>query len=180
MKSGSLTLDVSLDALATALKSHYDECSEVISQSGESRLIIIEKYYLRTNSNALGVVLIEKYGEDTSLTHIYAGGGRSGMMGLDYGAENQFVEEIEGILLDAEAKEKDRAGTSKAKHDAMNGKSERCVVCSQPLRKGDTLVMCPSCGAKAHRTHMLEWLHTRGYCPSCHSHLNESELKSAR
>jgi hypothetical protein len=85
-----------------ALKNHYSECSEVVSQSGDIRLILIEKYYFRTNSHALGVVLIEPTGEGMFLASIIAGGGRAAMAAVDCGAEDQFVGEMKKILLDAE------------------------------------------------------------------------------
>ena len=93
MKSDSLTVQAAnLDELAAALKDYYEECYEVVSRSGDSRLIVIEKYYFRVNSHALGVALIEDTGEGQFLVNIIAGGGRSGLLGIDYGAENQFID----------------------------------------------------------------------------------------
>ncbi len=179
MKSDSLTIHaMSLDALAAALKDKYSECSEVVSQSGDSRLIVIEKYYFRVNSNALGVVLIEATRGGEFLVNIIAGGGRSGMLGLDYGAENQFVEEIKKILLNAE--ETTTKGRDKGEYNTSSPASQRCIVCHQSFNKGDALLDCPSCGGKAHSIHMLEWLRTRDYCPACHAHITESTLRPTR
>jgi hypothetical protein len=77
---------------------HYDEC-EVASQSGDSRLVVVEKYYFGNNSHSLGVALIETTGDRTFHVTIYAGGGRSGLFGIDHGAEEQFVDEIKKVML---------------------------------------------------------------------------------
>ena len=52
-----------------------------------------------------------------------------------------------------------------------------CMVCELPLEPGDTLAYCPHCGNPAHKVHLLEWLHVKNYCPMCHEHLGEMELK---
>jgi hypothetical protein len=101
MKSDSLNIRAAnLDALATVLRDHYDEC-EVASQSGDSRLVVVEKYYFGNNSHSLGVTLIETTGDRIFHVTIYAGGGRSGLFGIDHPAEEQFVDELKKILLTA-------------------------------------------------------------------------------
>jgi len=45
---------------------------------------------------------------------------------------------------------------------------DKCIICNLTLKRGDEVVRCPSCGNKAHKTHMLEWLHVKKYCPACH------------
>ncbi|WXG44023.1 MAG: zinc ribbon domain-containing protein [Promethearchaeati archaeon SRVP18_Atabeyarchaeia-1] len=52
-----------------------------------------------------------------------------------------------------------------------------CMVCSLPLKPGDTLVWCPYCGNASHKTHMLEWLHVKDHCPVCHRQLDPDDLK---
>jgi uncharacterized delta-60 repeat protein len=52
----------------------------------------------------------------------------------------------------------------------------RCMVCNLDILESDLIVRCPYCGSMAHRTHMLEWLHVKDYCPACHNHLEEENL----
>jgi predicted RNA-binding Zn-ribbon protein involved in translation (DUF1610 family) len=52
-----------------------------------------------------------------------------------------------------------------------------CTVCKLRIKEGEDTVQCPYCGYNAHRTHMLEWLHVKNYCPVCHMHLDEKDLK---
>lgn len=59
----------------------------------------------------------------------------------------------------------------------MRRKDWKCIVCNLPIKKGEELVRCPSCGNVAHKTHMREWLHIRGYCPVCGEKVSESELE---
>jgi hypothetical protein len=54
----------------------------------------------------------------------------------------------------------------------------KCMVCNLDVKENEGVVWCPYCGNMGHRTHMLEWLHTRNYCPECHSHLDETDLRS--
>jgi outer membrane protein assembly factor BamB/predicted RNA-binding Zn-ribbon protein involved in translation (DUF1610 family) len=54
----------------------------------------------------------------------------------------------------------------------------RCMVCGLDVKEDESVVRCPFCGNIAHRTHMLEWLHTRAYCPECYHHLDERDLGS--
>jgi HEAT repeat protein len=60
---------------------------------------------------------------------------------------------------------------------AMKRKDLKCVVCNLPIKNGEELVRCPSCGNLAHKSHMLEWLHIRGCCPVCGERILESELE---
>jgi DNA-directed RNA polymerase subunit RPC12/RpoP len=52
-----------------------------------------------------------------------------------------------------------------------------CIVCKLKMKQGDDVVRCPYCGYSAHKTHMLEWLHVKGYCPVCHRHLDEEDFQ---
>jgi tetratricopeptide (TPR) repeat protein len=54
---------------------------------------------------------------------------------------------------------------------------DKCIICNLALRKTDEVVRCPSCGNKAHKTHMLEWLHVNKYCPACYSLISEATLE---
>jgi hypothetical protein len=51
-----------------------------------------------------------------------------------------------------------------------------CTVCNQPIEESEEVVQCPRCRSIAHKTHMLEWLHVHGTCPSCGQNLTASEL----
>nr|MDO8135714.1 hypothetical protein [Candidatus Njordarchaeum guaymaensis] len=53
----------------------------------------------------------------------------------------------------------------------------RCIVCNLDIKGGQEISRCPHCGNLSHRVHILEWLHTRNYCPACKEHLSESELE---
>jgi HEAT repeat protein len=63
---------------------------------------------------------------------------------------------------------------------AMRRKDRKCIVCNLPIKNGEELVRCPCCGNLAHKTHMLEWLHIRGYCPVCSEKVSESELEEEK
>ncbi|WXG44150.1 MAG: ABC transporter substrate-binding protein [Promethearchaeati archaeon SRVP18_Atabeyarchaeia-1] len=56
----------------------------------------------------------------------------------------------------------------------------RCMVCNLPIGKSDEVVWCPRCGNAAHRTHLLEWLHVKSYCPVCRAPINQRDLLSSR
>lgn len=57
-----------------------------------------------------------------------------------------------------------------------DGHASRCMVCGLNLSNDSLLAYCPHCGNSAHRTHLLEWLHVKKYCPICGQHLTEQEL----
>jgi endogenous inhibitor of DNA gyrase (YacG/DUF329 family) len=52
----------------------------------------------------------------------------------------------------------------------------KCMICNLEIRESEEVLWCPFCGNKAHKIHLLEWLHVKNYCPICNSHLNEKEL----
>jgi uncharacterized delta-60 repeat protein len=52
----------------------------------------------------------------------------------------------------------------------------KCMVCNLDVKKSDIVALCPYCGNIAHKTHMLEWLHVKNYCPICRKHLTEKDL----
>jgi hypothetical protein len=52
-----------------------------------------------------------------------------------------------------------------------------CMVCGLEIAEGEQAVWCPYCRNSAHRTHMLEWLHVKNYCPICHHHLVEHDIQ---
>ena len=44
---------------------------------------------------------------------------------------------------------------------------ENCIICHLPMCSSDEVIACPVCGTLAHRTHYLEWIKIKGYCPHC-------------
>jgi hypothetical protein len=46
-----------------------------------------------------------------------------------------------------------------------------CRVCNLPLYDSEETEECPSCAALMHKTHFLEWLKIKGYCPNCKTHI---------
>jgi predicted RNA-binding Zn-ribbon protein involved in translation (DUF1610 family) len=53
----------------------------------------------------------------------------------------------------------------------------RCMVCNLEINKNEEALWCPFCGNKAHKAHMLEWLHVKNYCPMCHRQLDEHNYR---
>jgi len=135
MKSDSITIRAaSLEALVAILKNHYNEFSEVDSHSGDSRLILAEKYDFGNSSHTMGVVRIETTGKGTFLVNVYAGGGRSGLYGIDHGAEDQLVDEMEQILLTVG--EEITPDKDKEKLEADAAKAHKYNPYSRPEKKG--------------------------------------------
>ncbi|MFW9923696.1 MAG: hypothetical protein ACFFDW_10470 [Candidatus Thorarchaeota archaeon] len=52
---------------------------------------------------------------------------------------------------------------------------ERCSVCHRAIYKED-VVQCNFCKSYSHRSHILEWIKTYGFCPICKEKLKESDL----
>jgi hypothetical protein len=46
-----------------------------------------------------------------------------------------------------------------------------CCVCKLPITQNQEEAWCPYCFARAHRTHLLEWVKIKGSCPSCSAEL---------
>ncbi len=53
---------------------------------------------------------------------------------------------------------------------------ERCAVCGYWVLPGELVVICPSCQAQGHRTHMLEYLKAKGSCPVCNARLASQQV----
>jgi ribosomal protein L33 len=179
MRSDSLILHAaSLDTLVAALKDYYKEYSEIASHSGDSRLMVIERYYLRSRSTATGSILIETMQEQKFLVNIIVAGGHQRIPRYNVDTEDPFVNEVKKILLSA--KEATITDKDKEESDAIHLFSQRCIICHQSLNKEDLILKCPKCGGVAHKKDMTEWLQFRDYCPSCHAHITEHTLLTIR
>jgi hypothetical protein len=42
-----------------------------------------------------------------------------------------------------------------------------CIVCKLPIYLHEDVIECPACYSVAHRSHLLEWVKIKGYCPNC-------------
>jgi hypothetical protein len=138
------------------------------------RLLVIEKLYRRISAYAVGTVLIEPKGQMFLVNIVVGGTGMKGRLAYDFGVESHFLNKIKQIILGAGKAV--YAGSGEAGDHALDSTPGKCTVCHKSLSEGDLIVECPSCGGKSHKTHMLEWLHTRDYCPSCRVRLTESSL----
>lgn len=61
-------------------------------------VFISEKYYLRTNSQLMACLIIKIEDEYNAIIDVVTGGGASGMLDLDLGAEGSRSKGIEDIL----------------------------------------------------------------------------------
>ncbi|MEX2720070.1 MAG: RING finger protein [Candidatus Wukongarchaeota archaeon] len=52
-----------------------------------------------------------------------------------------------------------------------------CSVCNNPIQNGEDAKVCPKCNKPAHKSHLLEYLRTKGECPSCGSKIKGKTLK---
>ncbi len=52
----------------------------------------------------------------------------------------------------------------------------KCVVCDLLIYENEEFTTCPICNAIAHRTHLLEWLKIKGFCPNCGQHIPSISL----
>jgi len=57
------------------------------------------------------------------------------------------------------------------------GRPEQCVVCSHDLSSREAVLACPHCGARAHRSHFLEWAKIKRSCPQCHETLEQTDFQ---
>ena len=62
----------------------------------------------------------------------------------------------------------------KAVSGKSEGRGESCMICVQEIEVGASLLTCPHCGGKAHRTHLVEWVKTKGNCPMCRRNIRAS------
>ncbi len=100
MISESFSIKVTnIEILAEQILAKYPDCLANTTSSGNQILFVIEKLYERVNANAVGVILVDRTGEDKCRISLYVGGGRRGLLQLDYGAEKHFFNEMKSLVL---------------------------------------------------------------------------------
>lgn len=57
-------------------------------------VVVVERYYLRNNSNQQSTVVLELDGTDVCEVTIISGGGGAGLLGFDLGSESKQADEI--------------------------------------------------------------------------------------
>ena len=46
-----------------------------------------------------------------------------------------------------------------------------CAICRKIILDSEEIFACPSCNTIFHLPHLAEWLHIKGSCPTCHTHI---------
>ena len=65
----------------------------------------------------------------------------------------------------------------KSHQAATPARVEDCMVCGRELGQNEDVVWCPHCGKLAHRNHLVEWIQSKGTCPSCGQKLDERQYE---
>ncbi len=60
-----------------------------------------------------------------------------------------------------------RLASKQMQETISDGSEAECIVCKNPIEKGETIITCPNCDGSAHRTHMEDWLLKNETCPLC-------------
>lgn len=63
------------------------------------------------------------------------------------------------------------------KRDAIIG---RCEVCNLSIYASEETLDCPECHQLAHRSHLLEWIKIKGFCPTCNVKIHYFPRKKER
>ena len=50
---------------------------------------------------------------------------------------------------------------------AQENLTDLCSICSNKILKNEIYVICPTCKAPAHSSHLNEWLKIKSVCPNC-------------
>ena len=70
-----------------------------------------------------------------------------------------------------------QAALNKLQHQTFTFETEeKCAVCGYWVYPGELVVLCPSCQAQGHRTHMLEYVKAKGSCPVCNVRLTSQQI----
>ena len=88
--------------LSNLTSEHYKKV--IAAKDGNVTIYIYEKYYFRTNSD-LTVTAIVRYEDLTTYVDIIVGGGSIGLISLDYGSENNALNELYNKLVSVGFKE---------------------------------------------------------------------------
>ncbi len=54
---------------------------------------------------------------------------------------------------------------------SLEDKFAKCVICFLEIVEEDEIIRCPHCDNPAHKSHFLEWLKIKGFCPICKKRL---------
>jgi len=46
-------------------------------------------------------------------------------------------------------------------------REEKCEICWGKIKDGERTSDCPHCGRKFHSDHIITWLKSKNFCPSC-------------
>lgn len=91
-----------MDAVISEIRSTLDAqlCAEFRPKQPGVKLVtlVLESYYFRVNSNVGLVVMLEETGDYTHISAC-ACGGSSGMIGMDWGAENSLARRLKALLI---------------------------------------------------------------------------------
>lgn len=60
-----------------------------------------------------------------------------------------------------------RLFSPKAVPAVSSGRGGSCMVCARLIDADELILSCPHCGGQAHRSHLEEWLKSKGVCPMC-------------
>jgi hypothetical protein len=69
--------------------------------TGSIKIYIIEEYYFRIESNLAAIVIFEKENKSTLIVHIIIAGGKSGIMGVSWGAEKSMLKKIKNFFIES-------------------------------------------------------------------------------
>ena len=46
-----------------------------------------------------------------------------------------------------------------------------CMICRKVILDNEEIFTCPTCNTIFHLPHLAEWLHIKGACPTCKTHI---------
>jgi hypothetical protein len=169
--------------------------------SGALSMIVIAKTYFM-EGRAEAVLLFEPLSTTVCGVTTYAMGDKVNTAATHLNRDiNEFIREecrsvvrvIEGQeLSDLKRRLLEKSQVSHLKYGGAGDRSSRsrlsstqiaggiCPVCHDRIEPLETVSSCPYCHAKAHREHLLEWIHVKGTCPSCQKGLRADQVRDSR
>ncbi len=91
--------NVNLDDIIAGINREVDNLSRYKDKDGKVIVLIAEKFYFRIESNLAVTIIIEQINENQFQVVIVVAGGKSGLVGLSYGAEKSMLKRIKSIFL---------------------------------------------------------------------------------